>query len=231
MSAPDAVSKRAVVGKLRQGFPPRYRKLLLGIVALVLLDQSVKLWVKLSLQPGETIPLLGDLFKLHFLENKGAAFGLTLASLIDMSDISAKILLSLLSVLMCIALAIYLRRIVHYQSRLPVLIALILAGALGNIIDRIYYGVWFAAENDYEGGLFQGRVVDMFYLDIWSGQVADSVPIIGGQFLSLWPVFNFADLYISFGILLVLFGGQHLFAPEGRPAETTANEKQNGSGD
>ncbi len=213
--------------RLSDWLPRRFRVIALAIVLLVILDQSVKVWVKLSMQPGDEILLLGEFFKLHFIENKGAAFGLTLASLFgSLDEHSAKILLSLFSIVLCICLAWYLRRVVHYKSRLPIYVALILAGALGNIIDRVYYGVWFAYENDYEGGLFEGRVVDMFYLDLWAGTVPSGVPLLGGQFLALWPIFNLADVYISLGILLIVFGNRHLFSAEGRTAESTQTPEE-----
>ena len=87
---------------------------------------------------------------------------------------------------------------------MPFFLALILGGAVGNIIDRVFYGVWFSGMNWYEGGLFHGRVVDMFYLDFYEGE-------IWGMNVNLLPVFNIADLAISIGIITVIVFQRRFF--------------------
>lgn len=172
--------------------------------AVIFIDQLVKLVVKFNMQPGEDIPILGESFRINFIENRGAAFGLTIADIlgkvgIELSDDNAKVLLTIFSIVAVMVIAYLLRQVRHHRSALPFFLALILGGAIGNIIDRVFYGVWFAGMNWYEGGLFFGRVVDMFYIDLYQGDIF-------GMEVNLWPVFNIADLAILVGILtLILF--------------------------
>jgi signal peptidase II len=178
-------------------------------LAIILLDQVSKLIVKLNMRLGEEIPVLGDFFKIHFIENKGAAFGLTVTKLAsvmggDISEETGKLILSIFSIVAVIAIGYVLYRMATHRSPLPYFLALIFGGAMGNIIDRTFYGVWFSSINDYEGGLFHGRVVDMFYFDIWRGYLPDWIPMIGGDYYSLWPIFNIADSAISVGIVVIL---------------------------
>ncbi len=178
---------------------------------MVVVDQISKLIVKFNMDLNQEIRLLGDLFKLHFIENKGAAFGLTItkiAALVggEMSEETGKLILSLFSILAVFAIAFVLYRLADHRSPLPYFVALIFGGALGNIIDRTFYGIWFSDMNVYEGGLFHGRVVDMFYLDIGDMPIPD---FLGGGYYHLWPIFNVADAAISVGIVvLLLFQGR-----------------------
>ena len=83
-------------------------------------------------------------------------------------------------------------------------IVLILGGAVGNVIDCIFYGVWLGnAPASAPMTLFHGQVVDMFYIDLWDGLVPDGIPIWGGEYISLWPVFNIADVSIFCGVCLL----------------------------
>lgn len=194
--------------------PRRFRRFLLLAGAIVVLDQLVKLAIKLTMTPGQDVPLLGNVFRLHFLENKGAAFGLTLQGLFgDGNETAAKAALTLISLALVGVIVLFLRRVAVFPNKLPVYVAMILGGALGNIIDRVAYGAVFAARNDYEGGWLHGRVVDMFYLDIWKGYVPEGWPLVGGNYYTLWPVFNIADVAISVGIVLVLVFQRRLFRP------------------
>jgi signal peptidase II len=104
---------------------------------------------------------------------------------------------------MAVILIVYfLRRTSGHRSALPWLVALILGGAIGNIIDRVFYGVWFEGINSYHGNLLEGRVVDMFFLDLGTFHLF-------GMQLELWPVFNIADASILSGILCILFFQGH----------------------
>jgi len=216
------------------------RKYFLLALAVIVVDQIVKLIVKLNMEKGiqGQIKVLGDFFKIHFIENKGAAFGLTVTHManglgLDMSEETGKLILSLFSIGAVVAIGVVLYRMAGHKSPLPWFVALIFGGALGNIIDRTFYGIWFSDMNDYSGGLFHGRVVDMFYLDIWEGQIANWVPIFGGDYTSLWPIFNIADAAISVGIVVVLIFQGKFFkmdeqaqAAQGTPAVDQPNASQ-----
>jgi len=187
-------------------------KYLLIALAVVLVDQSVKLGVKLNMALGEEFNVVGDLFKIHFVENPGAAFGLTFTDLFGLSSETGKLILTLLSFVLTGLIAYYLRAVAAVPTALPLLIALILGGAVGNMVDRTFYGLWFAGMNDYEGGLLHGRVVDMFYLDLWQGTLPEWVPLMGGRYYSLWPIFNIADACISCSIVVLLVLRRHLLS-------------------
>jgi signal peptidase II len=170
---------------------------------VILLDQIVKLLVKFTMHPYEEIKVIGSVVRINFIENKGAAFGLTIADLLSkvgvpMQEESAKLALTLFSIFAVVVIIYLLQQVRHSNSALPYFLALILGGAVGNILDRVFYGVWFAGINDYEGGLLHGRVVDMFYINLVHGK-------FWGMDLDLLPVFNIADASIGIGIFAILF--------------------------
>lgn len=211
----------------------RVTKLFSLSLFVIILDQTVKLLVKFNMQKGDAgqIKILGDFFKLHFIENNGAAFGLTLTELfnnigVEMSDSTGKLILSIFSILAVSAIGVVLYKLKDHKSALPIFVALIFGGALGNIIDRTFYGIWFANINDYTGGIFFGRVVDMFYLDIWKGYLPDWkwFPLFNGQYTALWPIWNIADASISIGItVILLFQGR--FFKQDEEANATGDSK------
>ncbi|MCS6905583.1 MAG: signal peptidase II [Bacteroidia bacterium] len=179
---------------------------------VVFLDQITKIAVKLNMNVGDEIPIVGNFFKIHFIENPGAAFGVTIDKFFDgLSPEFAKLILSLFSLLAVGGIVYFLHQVVHRKNNLPLWISLILGGAIGNIIDRVFYGIWFAEINEYEGGFLYGRVVDMFYIDIWQGTLPESIPLVGGTYLFLWPIFNIADAAISVGIVFILIFQKQYF--------------------
>lgn len=194
-----------------------YLKYFLIAFAIIALDQGVKLLIKFNMDYNEEIPIIGSLFKIHFIENPGAAFGVTLSNLVglfgqEMSNETGKLILSIFSIIAVSLIGYILYRVSEFPTRLPLFVAMIFGGAIGNIIDRVFYGVWFASTNNYEGGLFHGRVVDMFYLDAWEGFIPQGVPLFGGSYMSLWPIFNIADAAISIGIVCILIFQNKLLA-------------------
>ena len=208
---------------------------------VVLIDQIVKVIVKLNMSLGQEITVLGDWFKIHFIENKGAAFGITLSSLFQWvlswgnnqtsthSEEADKLVLAVFSILAIFGIAWWMILAAKNTPQLATVIALILGGATGNLIDRIFYGRWFERINDYEGGLFNGNVVDMLYFDVWSGIMPDWIPFIGGRFYALLPVFNLADLAITSAILIIFIFYPKLIQPTTKisadnPIQTNNNQ-------
>ncbi|MEN3040366.1 MAG: signal peptidase II [Bacteroidia bacterium] len=186
-----------------------WQRFWLIVASVLLIDQATKLYVKLSYPLGYEVRWIGSWFKFHYVENPGAAFGLSLAGLFQgsegpLAEAGPKVLLTSLSIVITIGLGYYLYRLSREDGRLLMPSALIIGGAVGNLIDRIFYGVLFAGRNYYEGGWFQGHVVDFIYIDIWQGIVPEWVPIWGGEYMALWPVFNIADSCISVGVAWLL---------------------------
>jgi signal peptidase II len=147
-----------------------------------------------------------------------------------------KLILSVFRIIACIGGVFYIRYIVKQKEHLGFIfsVALILAGALGNILDSVFYGVMFSESDDYnvakflpEGGgyagILHGRVVDMFYFPMWNGTFPKWLPFWGGEpFQFFRPIFNFADASISFGVaIIILF--QKRFSR--KPAEAQSEEK------
>ena len=166
---------------------------LLWIAAgVVLLDQTTKVVVRLTMAmpPYRSISLLGDWLKLTFTENPGMAFGISFgpAGMVTAFSIAATILI-----------IVYLYRVRKEYAPYRFSLALILGGAVGNIIDRMFDGLLF----DY-GNFFRGRVVDFIHVNLWSGYVPDTVPLIGGSYMALFPIWNVADMAIVVGVVGIL---------------------------
>jgi len=157
---------------------------------IVAADQATKVWVKLTMLPHESIRVVGDLFRFTFTENPGMAFGLSLGS---------KLFLTLFSIVATGLIAFYLWHVRKGPTGYRVALALILGGATGNIIDRVFYGVIWGYNS-----LLYGDVVDFIHLDIWHGVVLGSVPFFGGRYLAIFPIGNIADLAIIGGVATII---------------------------
>ena len=205
-------------------------KLAALLIALVIvIDQAVKIWVKTHFYYGEEL-MITSWFRLLFIENNGMAFGMELGS---------KLLLTLFRIIASVAFIYYLWKL-RSRTDIPkgyvACIALITAGALGNVIDCIAYGLIFnspmppqvAQFLPPEGGyasLFNGRVVDMFYFPLCEWNWPDWMPWIGGNhFVFFQPIFNVADASLSVSVIvLILFYTRWL-------ASGTSNEKSGENG-
>ncbi len=187
--------------------------LVIGLVLLV--DQASKLLVKTQMFLGEHFNVLGKYFQIYFIENNGMAFGY------EFGGDYGKLFLTLFRIAAVIFLGVMLSRMVK-KPETPkgalVSLSLILAGALGNIIDSVFYGVLFGYES-----LFHGRVVDMLYFPLYEGFLPDWIPFKGGDYFVFFrPVFNVADMSISTGVgMLLVWQNRYFPQVAKKPAEPT----------
>lgn len=188
----------------------KYAKYYILSLVVILIDQGVKLLVHFNMEMGLAgqIPVFGDWFKLHYTLNPGMAFGMELGSEYG------KLALTLFRLVAMVGIAYYLYYLAKKKVHPGLLwcVALILGGAIGNVVDSTFYGVYL--ENAPYGSStpwFHGQVVDMFYIDIWEGEVADWVPIWGGEHIALWPIFNIADASIFIGVTIILLLQKRFF--------------------
>ncbi|WP_258100328.1 lipoprotein signal peptidase [Marinoscillum pacificum] len=186
------------------------------------IDQIVKMAVHFNMTKGSQgqIQIFGDWFKLHYLTNPGMAFGMEIG-FID----NGKLVLTIFRLGAMVAIGYYLYTLYkkEHSNGLLICIAMILGGAIGNLVDSIFYGVWLDnAPFDAPTPWFYGQVVDMFYIDIWEGRIADWVPIIGGDYMALWPVFNVADASIFLGITFILIFQKRYFGSHEEKEEQKA---------
>lgn len=196
----------------------------LVIILVLILDQWLKVWVKLNINYGEGFNILGlDWAQIHFIENPGMAFGLSYGG------VAGKIVLSTFRIVMVAILIYILRSLIKNKEPLGLLIsfALIIAGAMGNIVDSMFYGMIFS-KSVFHGGLaefmpadggyapfLQGKVVDMFYFPLIDTTLPDWFPIWGGErFQFFRPVFNLADSAISVGVASIILFHRKFFKQE-----------------
>ena len=191
------------------------KQIILIILTIILVDQASKFYIKLNYYTGEEHNVLGTWFRLHFVENEGMAWGWKFGG-----DFG-KIALTLFRLVAVIWGSFLIRNFIKQKQHKGFLIcaALIYAGALGNLIDSLFYGIIFEASNPFTqnvatflpagggyAGLFHGKVVDMLYFPIITNSHYPSwIPIVGGEEFEFFrPVFNIADMAISTGVITIL---------------------------
>ena len=193
--------------------------LTLGIV--IFLDQWVKFYIKTNYTLGQSEMMIGNWFELNFTENPGMAFGLTLGG------VWGKIVLTVFRLVASGVIIYYIKSLIKERAHtmMVVLVALILAGAVGNIIDSVFYGRFFGESTYHQvaqfmpsnGGyapLFQGKVVDMLYFPLVDTFWPEWIPYLGGsRFQFFRPVFNIADAAISIGVFTIIAFRNRLFNP------------------
>ncbi len=213
------------------------KKPLLIAFLVLLIDQVIKIYVKTHFFLGEEVHVAGNWFILHFTENNGMAYGM------EFGGQFGKLFLSTFRILAVAGIFWYLLDIIKKKEDqlYTVCIALIFAGALGNIIDSAFYGVLFS-DSGYdvarfmpeEGGystFLHGKVVDMFYFPVIEGHFPSWFPIWGTEeFIFFRPVFNFADASISIGVAIIILYQKRFFGKKkDKPEEENVIQTSPGS--
>jgi signal peptidase II len=195
------------------------KKITIFVVLILLIDQIVKIWIKTHMTIGESIPVIGNWFYIYFIENNGMAFGMQLGGIIG------KLLLSLFRIVLAGFIIYYIGKLIKQHAPTGVLVgvSLILIGAMGNILDCLFYGLMFSdstfthvagifpAGGGYAPFLF-GKVVDMLYFPIIDTTLPSWVPVMGGErFVFFRPIFNVSDSCITIGVIYMLIFQRKFF--------------------
>ncbi len=201
------------------------KKSLLLVAVILLIDQISKVYIKTHFILGESVDVL-SWFKILFIENEGAAWGTKLSDILPISDSLGKLILTIFRLFAIAGIGYWLYDIIRKNGSktLVIAVSMIFAGALGNIIDSVFYGVifddsynhvaTFMADEPY-GSLFYGKVVDMLYFPIIDTNWPEWVPFVGGNnFRFFEPVFNIADTAISTGVGILIFFNKKAFKKE-----------------
>jgi len=214
------------------------RTAVLIILLIIIADQALKIWVKTTMSYHEQIPLIGSWFRLFFIENEGMAWGW------KFGGEWGKVLLTVFRMVAVVFGVFYIRSIIRkrYHTGFIVCVSMIFAGALGNLIDSMFYGLIFEDSTrvavakifppkGYESFL-HGRVVDMLYMPIIEDKTLPSwIPVWGGErFTFFSPIFNLADASISLGVIVILLFQKKFFHKrpnEGKHATVDTNAPVN----
>ncbi|WP_299556712.1 lipoprotein signal peptidase [Seonamhaeicola sp.] len=203
------------------------KKSIILITIVLLIDQVSKIYIKTHFQLQESVTVF-SWFQIYFIENDGMAWGTKISDFIPfISDTAAKIALTLFRIVAICGIGYWLYDVTR-KSKPRVLIlaiALIFAGALGNIIDSVFYGVFFSdsaidvasflPEEGGYAGLLHGKVVDMLYFPLWKGYLPEWLPFFGGKYFTFFePVFNIADVAISTGFVMLIVFNKKAFPKE-----------------
>ncbi|MFY0642938.1 MAG: lipoprotein signal peptidase [Bacteroidia bacterium] len=208
------------------------RYIVITLLVVLIADQWLKIHIKTNYALGDEINIIGNWFRFHFTENPGMAFGW------DLGGSAGKILLTLFRLVASGIIVYYLRSLIKEGAKLSLifLVSLVLAGALGNILDSLFYGIIFNASTYHSvatfmpesGGyapILMGKVVDMLYFPVLDTFWPDWVPFIGGNRLQFFrPVFNIADAAISIGVAIIIAFRKGLFAHLELEEDTTEQD-------
>ncbi len=195
----------------------KIKRSLLIIAIVLLIDQISKIYIKTNFELGESIEVF-SWFRILFIENEGAAWGAKLSDILPVSDKIGKLVLTVFRLFAIAGIGYWLYDIIRKKATATLIaaVSLIFAGALGNILDSLFYGMLFNdsynqvaslfSEEPY-GSLFYGKVVDMLYFPLIDTNWPEWVPLVGGDnFRFFEPVFNVADTAISTGVgILIVF--------------------------
>tara|TARA_B110000967_G_scaffold152124_1_gene156299 strand:- start:111 stop:737 length:627 start_codon:yes stop_codon:yes gene_type:complete len=198
-------------------------KTILLISIILFIDQASKIYVKTHFELGEELRVF-EWFRLFFIENEGMAWGAKLSDISShINDSSAKLFLTIFRVFAVCGIGYWLHQSLQKAASkiLIISLALVFSGALGNILDSVFYGIIFDGSlgqtstlfaSEGYANVFHGNVVDMLYFPLFKGYFPEWLPFIGGNFFSFFdPVFNVADMAISTGVGLLLVFNKKIF--------------------
>ncbi|MVT44993.1 lipoprotein signal peptidase [Chitinophaga oryziterrae] len=211
--------------------PLKYRHVIWIVVLVLVIDQALKFWIKTHMNFNQEFNIFPNWFRIHFIENDGMAYGM------KFGGDAGKVVLTLFRLAAVVLGFRYMKKLVTqgYGTGLLICGSLILAGAAGNLIDSMFYGLIFSATNYYEvakflppgggyGTFLHGNVVDMLYFPIYEGYLPKWVPFKGGDyFIFFRPIFNVADAAISVGVISILVFQKRFF---GKHHEKLAAQEQ-----
>lgn len=199
------------------------KKSILLIVLILVIDQVSKIYIKTNFVLGESVEVL-SWFRILFIENEGAAWGTKLSDILPISESLGKLFLTIFRLFAIFGIGYWLYDIIKKQSPKVLILAvsLIFAGALGNIIDSVFYGLLFNDSNNQVadlfssepyGNIFYGKVVDMLYFPMIDTTWPEWIPVVGGDsFRFFEPIFNIADTAISTGVGILIFFNKKAFS-------------------
>jgi signal peptidase II len=218
------------------------KKAILLVIIVLFIDQAIKIWIKTHMALGESFQVFGSKFLIHFTENPGMAFGM------QFGGENGKLILSIFRIVAVIGITWYLYHLIKTKVKTGLILcfALILAGAVGNILDSAFYGLIFdrgmiynPAINDWEryygvaqfshngyAGFLKGCVVDMLYFPLIEGHYPGWIPFWGGkEFMFFRPVFNIADSSITIGVFLILIFQKRFFHSDKSTSDNKAEKE------